>query len=79
MGIQKDRGLLQFENAVVDYWPEFGKNGKDKITISDVCRHEAGLQKFHKQYKPEDIYTEGILKNKIGEIIENDTALWPCD
>jgi len=38
-----DRGLLAYDAAVAEYWPEFGAKGKSKITIRDVMRHRAGL------------------------------------
>jgi CubicO group peptidase (beta-lactamase class C family) len=38
-----DRGLLSYDEPVAKYWPEFGANGKDEITILDVLRHRSGL------------------------------------
>ncbi|MGE5696064.1 MAG: serine hydrolase domain-containing protein [Candidatus Sericytochromatia bacterium] len=38
-----DRGLLDYDAPVADYWPEFGANGKSDITIRDVLRHRSGL------------------------------------
>lgn len=38
-----DRGLLEYDKPVAEYWPEFGVNGKGKITVRDVLRHRAGL------------------------------------
>ena len=38
-----DRGLLDYDAPVAEYWPEFGANGKAAITVRDVMRHRAGL------------------------------------
>jgi len=38
-----DEGKLQVADPVVKYWPEFGKNGKDKITIEQLLLHVSGL------------------------------------
>ncbi|MGV0653910.1 esterase/beta-lactamase LipL [Mycolicibacterium thermoresistibile] len=38
-----DRGLLDYDTPVAEYWPEFGANGKAGITVRDVLRHRAGL------------------------------------
>ena len=38
-----DRGLIDYEAPVAEYWPEFGANGKDDITVRDVLRHRSGL------------------------------------
>jgi CubicO group peptidase (beta-lactamase class C family) len=38
-----DRGLIDYDAPVADYWPEFAANGKAGITVRDVMRHRAGL------------------------------------
>jgi CubicO group peptidase (beta-lactamase class C family) len=38
-----DRGLLAYDEPVAAYWPEFGANGKDDITVRDLLRHRTGL------------------------------------
>jgi CubicO group peptidase (beta-lactamase class C family) len=38
-----ERGLLDPDARVVDYWPEFGAGGKDEITVREVLSHQAGL------------------------------------
>ena len=38
-----DRGLIDYDAPVAEYWPEFGANGKADITVRDVMRHRAGL------------------------------------
>ena len=38
-----DRGLIDYDAPVAEYWPEFGANGKSDITVREVMRHRAGL------------------------------------
>jgi CubicO group peptidase (beta-lactamase class C family) len=38
-----DRGLIDYDAPVAEYWPEFAANGKAQITVRDVMRHRAGL------------------------------------
>jgi CubicO group peptidase (beta-lactamase class C family) len=38
-----DRGLIDYDVPVAEYWPAFGAKGKDKITVRDVMGHKAGL------------------------------------
>ncbi|QUR67319.1 serine hydrolase domain-containing protein [Mycobacterium spongiae] len=38
-----DRGLIDYDTPVADYWPEFGANGKSDLTVREVMRHRAGL------------------------------------
>ena len=37
-----DRGLLDVDEPVATYWPEFAQAGKDKITVRMVLSHQAG-------------------------------------
>jgi len=43
MNMLIDRGLLNYEDKVTKYWPEFGQGGKDNVTILDLLTHRAGL------------------------------------
>ena len=38
-----DRGVIDYEAPVAEYWPEFGANGKSALTVREVMRHRAGL------------------------------------
>jgi CubicO group peptidase (beta-lactamase class C family) len=38
-----ERGLLHIDDRVVEYIPEFGKHGKDTITVRHVLTHRAGI------------------------------------
>ncbi len=38
-----DRGLVDYDAPVARYWPEFARNGKDRITLRHVLSHRAGL------------------------------------
>jgi CubicO group peptidase (beta-lactamase class C family) len=39
-----ERGQLQFEDTVVQHWPDFGKNGKQDITIRHLLTHTSGIR-----------------------------------
>ncbi len=41
--IMVDRGLLAYDARVADYWPEFGRFGKEDITLRHVMAHQSGL------------------------------------
>lgn len=38
-----DRGLLDYNAPVVQYWPEFGQHGKDTATVAQLLSHQTGL------------------------------------
>ena len=38
-----DRGLVDYDTPVADYWPEFAAAGKQRITVRELMSHRAGL------------------------------------
>ena len=48
-----DRGLIDYDAPVAEYWPEFGANGKSGITVRDALRHRAGLAHLNAAAKHE--------------------------
>ncbi|MFF0613354.1 serine hydrolase domain-containing protein [Nocardia tengchongensis] len=38
-----DRGLLDYNAPVAEYWPEFAAHGKGSITVTELLSHRAGL------------------------------------
>jgi CubicO group peptidase (beta-lactamase class C family) len=38
-----DRGFLDYDDKVADYWPEFAQAGKEAITIRQIMSHQSGL------------------------------------
>ena len=41
--IYADRGLIDYDACVAEYWPEFGQAGKEQITVRQVLAHQSGL------------------------------------
>ncbi|HEY6131025.1 MAG TPA: serine hydrolase domain-containing protein [Halioglobus sp.] len=41
--IYADRGLIDYDARVAEYWPEFGQAGKEDITVRQVLAHQSGL------------------------------------
>ncbi len=39
-----DRGRIHLEAPLADYWPEFGRKGKQSITISQLLLHQSAIQ-----------------------------------
>jgi CubicO group peptidase (beta-lactamase class C family) len=48
-----DRGLIDYDTPVAEYWPEFAANGKADITVRDAMRHRAGLSQLNGVSKTE--------------------------
>lgn len=43
MAVAHSRGLLDYDEKVATYWPEFAQEGKEEITIRQLLAHQAGL------------------------------------
>src|SRR4029453_4622158 len=43
VALAHSRGLLDFEERVATYWPEFAQHGKGAITVRQLLSHQAGL------------------------------------
>jgi CubicO group peptidase (beta-lactamase class C family) len=50
-----DRGQLDYDAPVAKYWPAFGQNGKDRITVAQAMSHQGGLHAMPRDFKPEHI------------------------
>lgn len=42
-----DRGLIDYEAPVAEYWPAFAANGKAAMTVRDVMDHRTGLSQLN--------------------------------
>jgi CubicO group peptidase (beta-lactamase class C family) len=51
-----DRGRVHYDDLVSKYWPEFARNGKDKITVRHLLTHQAGIPQM-----PEGLRTGDLL------------------
>ena len=54
--ILADRGQLDFDAPVSDYWPEFAQNGKDKVLVWHLMNHAAGLSGMDIEISAIDLY-----------------------
>src|SRR4051795_11726344 len=43
VALANSRGLLDYDERVATYWPEFAQNGKGGITVRQLLAHQAGL------------------------------------
>lgn len=47
-----ERGKLDYDAPVADYWPEFAASGKAAITIAEALSHQAGIPGFPDKIDP---------------------------
>ncbi|MEU5591782.1 serine hydrolase domain-containing protein [Streptomyces sp. NPDC020298] len=54
--ILADRGLLDFDAPVADYWPEFAAAGKEKVLVRHLLSHRAGLSGIREPHSLPQLY-----------------------
>jgi CubicO group peptidase (beta-lactamase class C family) len=53
--VQAEKGLLDYDRPIADYWPEFAQNGKGEITVRDALNHHTGTPQMPPGTTPETI------------------------
>ena len=66
-----DRGLLDLDAPIAQYWPEFAQHGKSAVTARQVLVHRSGLPGFGRSVTIDDVGDW----DRVIRIIE-DAALW---
>ena len=51
-----ERGQLDFDADVADYWPEFAQNGKESVKVWHFLDHAAGLSGMDEPLEGADVY-----------------------
>jgi len=67
--ILASRGLLDLDAPVVEYWPEFGQNGKQATAVAMLMSHQAGVPAIREPLPQGAFYdhelTTGILAAEV--------------
>jgi len=53
--IQAERGLVEYDQPIARYWPEFAAQGKDKTTVCDALSHRSGIPQMPAGVTPEQM------------------------
>jgi CubicO group peptidase (beta-lactamase class C family) len=72
LAIAHSRGWLDYDGRVSTYWPEFGQNGKQQITIRQLLAHQAGLFAFD---EPVDRNTVADL-DRLAMVMARHQPMW---
>jgi CubicO group peptidase (beta-lactamase class C family) len=51
--IQAERGFIDYDTPIAEYWPGFGQCGKERITIRNVLTHQSGVPWMPEGVTPE--------------------------
>jgi CubicO group peptidase (beta-lactamase class C family) len=68
-----DRGLLDPDEKVAKYWPEFSANGKEDVKVWMVLSHASGLSTWASPVTMTDVFNY----SKSTKMLEQQAPLWP--
>src|SRR5204863_73762 len=84
-----ERGQLEYDSPVANYWPEFAAEGKGAITVAEAMSHQSGLPGFADPIDPAlwtdppkiadalaRLYSAYAQKGRIGETRVIAPATW---
>ncbi|MGW1039390.1 serine hydrolase domain-containing protein [Streptomyces sp. NPDC002547] len=54
--ILADRGLLDLDAPVAEYWPEFAAAGKESVLVRHLLSHRAGLAGLREPHSADELY-----------------------
>jgi CubicO group peptidase (beta-lactamase class C family) len=55
LGVLVERGIVDYDARVTDFWPEYGQHGKERTTVGDVTSHRAGMPAMPRAVTPEQM------------------------
>ncbi|MFX1323603.1 MAG: serine hydrolase domain-containing protein [Promethearchaeota archaeon] len=67
-----DRGQLDLDAPVANYWPEFAQNGKEKIPVRQIFSHTSGLAGWEEKIDIKDFYNW----NKVVSLLAAQKPWW---
>lgn len=73
LALLHSRGLLDHDQRVATYWPEFAQAGKEAITVRQLLAHQAGLHAFDERVDAEVVADLDRLR----VAMEHQRPIWP--
>jgi CubicO group peptidase (beta-lactamase class C family) len=66
-----DRGEIDVDAPVAQYWPEFGQNGKEGVLVRHILSHTSGVSAWEQPFRPSDAFDWAASTSKLAR-----QALW---
>ncbi len=70
-----EQGLIDINEKVSKYWPEFGCNGKENITVEMVMRHRSGLSAPREDLTFDDV----LALQPVLDALARQSPIWEPD
>jgi len=62
-----DRGLLDLDEPVATYWPEFAANGKRKVLVRHILSHTSGVAGWQQSMATKDLFDWDVATSRLAE------------
>ena len=72
VALAHSRGLIDYDERVATYWPEFARNGKGNVTVRQLLDHQAGLCAVDEPLGPKLLADPG----RLAEILAAQRPAW---
>lgn len=66
-----DRGVIDLDEPVAKYWPEFGQNGKEGILARHLLDHRCAISYVDRRLEPGDLYNWDLMIEAIEQTKPN--------
>jgi CubicO group peptidase (beta-lactamase class C family) len=66
--IQAERGLIDYDQPIARYWPEYGTHGKERTTVRHALTHRAGIPQMPAWVTPEKMCDWDWMVTQIAEL-----------
>jgi hypothetical protein len=73
LALLHSRQLLDYDERVATYWPEFAQAGKEDITVRQLLAHQAGLFAFDERVDAEVVAD----LDRLAGVMERQRPIWP--
>lgn len=73
LALLHSRGLLDPDERVAAYWPEFAQAGKEDVTVRQLLAHQAGLFAFDERVDGEVVAD----LDRLAGVMERQRPIWP--
>lgn len=68
-----DRGQLNLDRPVAEYWPQFGQSGKDDVLVRHLISHQAGLPAVDPMPGPAEALDPVLMADRLAA----QPSMWP--
>jgi len=74
-----DKGLLHYDDKISKFWPEFGSNNKENITLSQLLSHQAGLSYIDNKISKQMILDAALPNSILEKYLAEQAPIWTFD